>query len=35
MDKRGFKETVTYEFPGSILIKGEGDGSSVPSGGLR
>lgn len=35
MDKRGFKETISYEFQGGTLIKGEGDGSSVPSGGLR
>lgn len=30
-----FQEIVTQEFPASILMRNEGDGSSVPSGGLR
>ena len=34
-EPREFKDLVSQEFPGSILVRGEADGSSFPNGGLR
>ncbi len=35
MDRRGFKQTVSFEFQGNTLIKNECDGSGTPTGNLR
>lgn len=34
-ERKKYKDLVTQEFPGGVLIRNEADGSSVPSGGLR